>query len=213
MPGASGYRLSLNIPNAENWEVETTDTTQSYPADKAALPAGGTIIVTLATLDNPSETDETFVDVIDEAALAELAASEAEIRNLGVDDTAQAYLLAQLYRQQEMKAAAIAQLQQIAAQGDAISADLWQQLGDLYLEIGLYTQAEENYQKALSAAQANNDQSAQAFAHFGLAQTAYLFNENEQALDYLNQAEALSAQIENNVLAEAIAELKENLEP
>lgn len=212
VPGASGYRLSLNIPNAENWQVETTDTTLPYPADKAPLPAGGTIIVTLATLDNPSETDETFVDVIDEAALAGLAESEAEIRNLGLDETAQAYLLAQLYRQQEMNAAAIAQLEQIAAKESLISADLWQQLGDLYFEIELYTQAEENYQKALSAAQANDDQQTEALAHFGLAQTAYVFEENEQALDYLTQAETLSDQIGDNVLAEAVVELKERIE-
>jgi len=169
--------------------------------------------VKLATLDNPAEVDETFVDVMDEAGQAELAESEAEIRNLGVDDTAQAYLLAQLYRQREMKAAAIAQLEEIAANGGAISADLWQQLGDLYFEIGLYTQAEEKYKNALSAASTNDDQQIEALANFGLAQTAYVFNENEQALDYLNQAETLSDQIgNNNELAEAVADLKEKLE-
>lgn len=213
VPAASGYRLSLNIPNAENWEVETTETTLPYPTDNAPLPAGSTnIFVKLATLDNPMEAEETFVDVMDEAAQADLVASEAEIRNLGVDETAQAYLLAQLYRQREMKAAAIAQLEQITANGQAISADLWQQLGDLYFEIGLYTQAEEKYQNALSAASANDDQQAQAAAYFGLGQTAYVFEEDEQALDYLDQAEALYRQIGDDVLTEEVAQLKQKIE-
>jgi tetratricopeptide (TPR) repeat protein len=211
VPGASGYGLSLNIPNAENWEVETTETTLPYPTDKAPLPAGSTNIF-LATLDNPTEAEEAFVDVMDEAAQADLVASEAEIRNLGVDETAQAYLLAQLYRQREMKAAAIAQLEQITANGQAISADLWQQLGDLYFESGLYTQAEEKYKNALSAASANDDQQAQAAAYFGLGQTAYVFEEDEQALDYLDQAEALYRQTGDDVLAEQVSELKQKIE-
>jgi tetratricopeptide (TPR) repeat protein len=205
----------LNIPNAENWEVETTETTLPYPADKAPLLAGSTnIFVKLATLDNPTEAEEAFVDVMDEAEQADLVASEAEIRNLGVDETAQAYLLAQLYRQREMKAAAIAQLEQITANGQAISAsaDLWLQLGDLYFESGLYTQAEEKYKNALSAASANDDQQAQAAAYFGLGQTAYVFEEDEQALDYLDQAEALYRQTGDDVLAEQVSELKQKFE-
>ena len=213
MPGANGDRLGLNIPNAKNGEVETTETTLPYPADKAALPAGRTnIFVKLATLDNPTEVEATSVDVMDEAAQADLAASEAEIRNLGVDETAQAYLLAQLYRQRGMKAAAIAQLEQITANGEAISADLWQQLGDLYFESGLYAQAEEKYKNALSTASANDDQQIQAAAYFGLAQTAYIFEEDAQALDYLEQAEALSRQIGDDLLSEEIAQLKEKIE-
>ena len=120
--------------------------------------------------------------------------------------------MAQLYRQREMKAAAIAQLEQITANEKVISADLWQQLGDLYLDIELHAQAEEKYKNALSAAEANGNQQAEALAYFGLAQTAYVFEEDEQALEYLDQAEARSRQIGDNVVAEAVAELKQKIE-
>lgn len=208
--GASGYQIALDFPNDGDWQAESSQSSLPYPADKPPLPAGSTIFVKLTTYENPNLVDETFLDVMDEASLAELAAAESQIRQLAVNNAAKSYFLAQLYRQREMYGAAITQLEQIAATEDAISADLWQQLGDLYLEIDLHAEAETNYQSALTIAQADGDPKAEANAYVGLALTA---NESTKAAEHLEQAEALYRQIGLDTRADQVAKLRAELVP
>jgi len=209
--GASGYRLSLHLPDGQTWSRETAETRLLYPSNAPPLAPGSANVVTLATLDvrehprpelgskaqsNDDETagDKTLLHVLDVAGQAELAEARAAIRGLGLDAATQGYLLAQLYRGWEMWAAAIAQLEWLAEAQAISSADLWQQLGNLYFEVGLYAQAEENYKAALIAAEAADDKSAQAAAHVGLGRVAYAFEESGPALDHLTAAEQLYRQ-------------------
>ena len=98
------------------------------------------------------------------------------------------------------------ELEQLIAAQATPSAYLLQQLGDLYFEVELYTQAEESYQAALEAAQTGNDPTAQAAAHFGLAQVLSGDDENKQvALDHLTRAEMLYRQAGETALADQIA--------
>lgn len=210
LEGASGYQIALDFPDDGDWQAESRESSLPYPTDQPALPAGSTVFVRLTTLENPNLVDETFLDVIDEASLAELAAAETEIRQLTLNDAAKSYFLAQLYRQREMYGAAISQLEQIAATQEAISADLWQELGDLYLHIDLDAQAKENYQTALTTAQADGDQKAEANAYVGLALTA---NESTNVAEHLDQAEALYRQIGEDARANQVAERRAEFVP
>jgi tetratricopeptide (TPR) repeat protein len=85
-------------------------------------------------------------------------------------------------------------------------------LGDLYFEVGLYAQAEENYQAALAAAEANADLSAQAAAHLGLARVAHAFDEIEAALEHLSAAETLYQQAGQPELADQVAMERDKLQ-
>ena len=168
-------------------------------------------MVTLVTLEDETAVDKTLLRVLDEAGQVELAEAEAAIQELGLDEAAQAYLLAQLYRGWDMRAAAIAQLERLAKEG-VPSTDLLRQLGDLYFEVGLYAQAEESYEAALAAGEAGEDESAQAVAHVGLARVAHAFRENEQALDHFASAEALYHLARETEWAERVAEERARLE-
>jgi hypothetical protein len=113
VPGASGYRLVLNLGNGESWRRETTETSLPYPPEAPPLPPDSVNVVILSTLDDETTVDKSVLRVPDEASLADLAQAETKIRNLDLDEVAKSYLLAQLYRQREMWAAAINQLEKL----------------------------------------------------------------------------------------------------
>lgn len=216
--GASGYRLLLNLASGESWSRETTETSLPYPADAPPLSPNSVNVVLLSTLDDEEMVDKTLLRVPDEASLTDLTEAEAAIQALELDEAAQGYLLAQLYRQWEMWAAAIAQLEELLLQSSSFQgefheieeqetefANVWQQLGDLNTRVALYAQAEDNYKAALTAAKSNIDPTVEAIAHIGLARVAQIFTENDQALDHLMAAEELYRQTGQIEQAERIA--------
>jgi tetratricopeptide (TPR) repeat protein len=205
--GANGYRLLLTLPDGEVLTLETPDIGLPYPTNAPPLEPGSTTIVELTTLEDETgeAVDKALFYVLDEASLAELTEAETALRTLELGKSAQGYLLAQLYRQYELKSAAIDQLNQLVKTSPVPSANLWQQLGDLYFEVGLYLRAEESYNQALAAAKNSDDLSAQAAAQIGLAHTALTFDEVETAIEYLDAAESLYREIGQVDLAEAVA--------
>ena len=211
--GATGYRLLLTFPDGEVLTLETPDTRLPYPSTAPPLAPGSNVIVELTTLEDETgrAVDKTLFSVLDEDSLAALSEAEAAIQNLKLDDKARAYLLAQLYWQYELKSAAIDRLQQLVEVLPAPAANLWQQLGDLYFEVGLYLLAEENYHQALTAAEQSEDLSAQAAAQIGLAHTALAFDEVETAIEQLQAAAALYQQAGQPDLANTITLERANL--
>ena len=100
--------------------------------------------------------------------------------------------------------AAIEQLTALIEMQPAPSASLWQQSGDLYREVELYSLAKESYLQALDAAKQIDDPSAQAAAHVGLAHTAIAFGDGDQAKVHLNTAIALYDENSQPAMAEQI---------
>jgi tetratricopeptide (TPR) repeat protein len=143
--------------------------------------------------------------------LTELARAEAEIQELAVSEPTRRYLLAQLYQQHEMRAAAVAQLEALAEADRVVASPIFQQWGDLQFEMGLYLQAEKHYQRALAVA-GEAEPAAQAAAHLGLARVASAFGEIEQALEHLVTAEALYHQAGEMEQAEMVAKTRAKLE-
>lgn len=83
--------------------------------------------------------------------------------------------------------------------------ELAQQLGDLYFQVGLYVQAEQNYQAALAAAQARQKPLARAEALVGLGRVAEAFGERETAISHFQAAETLFRAAGDTGPAEAVA--------
>lgn len=210
---AGGYRLSLSLPGGQSWSRETNTTSLTYPADAPPLAPGSANIVTLVPLNDETAADKSLLRVLDEAGQAELAEAETAIRALPLDEAGQDYLLAQLYRQRELRSAAIAQLEALTGRQAVPSTGLAQLLGDLYFEVGLYAQAQENYQTALTAAETAANLPAQAAAQVGLARVAYAFEEIERAGEYLQRAEDLYREAGQPALAEQVAAERAKLNP
>jgi tetratricopeptide (TPR) repeat protein len=214
MNGTGGYRLTVTLPNGESWSKETLDNRLAYPADAPPLVADGLPnIVELTSGDDAAGTavDKTKLRVLTATVQTELAQAEAEIRALPLDKSSQNLFLAQLYRQHEMWLAALDQLVPLAQTQQPHSATLWQQVGDLYMQVELYVQAEQSYNQALAAARANEDLHGQGAAQFGLARTARAFDETDQALEHLKAAEALYRQAGQIDLAEVVTKEQDKL--
>jgi hypothetical protein len=212
--GAAGYRLTLGLPGDEAWSRETTATRMAYPGDLPPQEPGSANVVILAALDDAGREmalDRTLFQVLGQSGQVALAEAEAQVRALELDETAQTYLLAQVYRERGMWAAASEKLELLAAQGVS-SASLWTQLGDLYFQTGLYTQAEEFYQDALDAALQVGDLDAQAVAHLGLARAAHAFEETDLLFDHLGIAEALYRQAGEQEKAKQVLAERKKLE-
>jgi tetratricopeptide (TPR) repeat protein len=213
--GATGYRLSLTLADGESWSRETAAavTTLAYPPDTPPLIPGSANIVELSALNQPADTDpdKSVLRLLPGAELEALAKAEASIEASSLTETSRGILLAQLYRQRGLWAAAHEQLERLALSEQPPSASLWQQVGDLYLEMGLAGQAETSYQQALSVAASNADPSTQAATHLGLARAALAFSETTSALDHLTAAEALYRQAGQPDLAEQVVAEREKL--
>jgi len=186
--GASGYQITITTADGQTWTRETTGTLLAYPTDVPPLEPGS-FEIEVTTLDDPNTVvDKTESEVVDEVTKAKISEAEANIRGLPVDVATQHYLLVQLYTRHGIWSAAIEQLTTLIAMQPSPSAGLWQQLGDLYREVELYSPAEESYTQALVAAEQVADSNAQATAHVGLAHTAVASGDNAGAKAHLNTA-------------------------
>jgi tetratricopeptide (TPR) repeat protein len=93
-----------------------------------------------------------------------------------------------------------------------MSPYVFEQLGDLYMEVELYSRAEEKYQMALKSAESIADLSAQGTAHTGLARAAWALGETEQAVDYLDAAKDVYRQAGETERARTVAEAQRILQ-
>ena len=176
-----------------------------YPDDAPPLIPRTTYLTQLELIGASAQADQSFFFVLDEASRKEVVATEAAIRALSLDPAATAFLLAEIYRQNELRSAAISQLESLA--GDEARPDLAGQLGDLYFEVGLYNGAETNYQAALSEAQLSNVPAAQARALAGLGRVADAYGEKKAAISHFQTAEALYLLAGDLARAEAVAQI------
>ena len=196
--GASGYRLRVTMPGGKWWEAETSDSYLTYPDNVPALEPDYEHVVMLSTLDHPDKADETWLRMIDENKLAELEQAKLDLQALDISEAAKGYLLTQLYRQFELRSAAIRELEDLIKTSEDIeqanmpvSPDLWRQLGDLYVEIGLYMQAENSYQTVLDETLPEVEPNIQAQAYVGLARISVAFGDTQEAIEQLDNAETL----------------------
>jgi tetratricopeptide (TPR) repeat protein len=206
--GASGYLLEVSS-GLERWtSEEITATMLTYP-DDAWLPLepGITYTIRLSTRNNPEALDRSDLQIAGETEVTELAQAETEIQDSGLSPATQNNLRVNLYRQRGFMAAAIAQLEQLISQQATPSAALLQQLGDLYLTVELYSQAEAAYQAALAAAETQENLIAQAEAYVGLANVQVALGETPQARDNLLAAERLYREAGNEAQADLVAKI------
>lgn len=211
VPEATGYRLTVSLPGGQTWSQETEATELAYPDDAPPLEPGSANVVTLAMLDDETIVDKTLLRIIEEAEQEALVQAKAEIQAQPLDETTRCYLLVQLYQSSELYAAAIEQLSYLV-EIEPDNSSLWQQLGDLYFEIGLYIRAEVAYQSALRIAETAGTLGEQAAAQVGLARVAHAFAEVEQAAAHLDAAENLYREAGEAELAQKVAAERARLE-
>ena len=186
VPGATSYRVSLQ---GSDWSAAIASGTETtYPPDAPALKPG-TAYRLVVEADERSSTEEPGAglgfELLGASEVDAVRAAEAEIRTLGLADTATRLLVANLYAVHDLYAEAIEQLEPLADSGEPAVSRL---SGELYLSIGLKHQAEESYLQALLLSQGVSDAEGQAAAHAALGAIYESLGNAENAVRHRQEA-------------------------
>jgi len=177
-----------------DWQVETTATALTYPCDAPPLAPETPYYLTVADGEGrSSEEEQATLDVsfsllsLEEAETVRSLVAQAQ--TLGLDERATQLLEAEIYAAHGLRADAIALLEELAAGEDAPAVH--RRLGDLYLEIGLYAEAREAYERALEGYRALGDRAGEAAVLTGLGLAYWGNRDDGTARDCLEQARDL----------------------
>lgn len=191
--GTTAYTVRL-WGGAMEWQTETSATELRYPDDAPALQPGVSYYVSVTdSAGRSSEAEKTALDLsfvllsAEEAEAVEALVAQAQ--RLGLSQRAADLLASQIYDGHDLRAEAIALLEAMAPRQDA--PGLYRRLGDLYLEVGLYTEGVGAYELARAGYGAMGDLEGEAAALVGLG-LAYRGNGDDvTARGWLEQAREL----------------------
>ncbi len=174
-----------------DWKVETTATELVYPDNAPLLEPGMPYhLVVVDERGRSSEEEKTSLDLSfvlhPPKEIETIEALVARVRGLGLDDRAARLLISEIYTAHQLRSDAIALLEGLAA-GEGAPA-IHGRLGDLYLEIGLYREARQAYERALSGYRSFGDKAGEAASLSGLGLAYRGDGDDATARNYLEQA-------------------------
>jgi len=154
-----------------DWTTQTTATALRYGADAPPLQPGVTYHLSVTDAEGHSSAQEgTALDLgfalLPAEQVAAVEALLAQAQGLNLDEQASRLLEAEIEAAYGLRAEAIALLEGLVA--DEKAPDISRRLGELYLAVGLYTEAQAAFEQAQAGFQAVGDQAGQAAALVGL---------------------------------------------
>ena len=192
-PDATTYTVRVWGGGIE-WEAQTAATELRYPEHAPALQPG--VSYSLSVTDSAgrsSEEEKTALDLsfvllgAQEAAAVEALVAQA--RGLGLSQRAADLLVSQIYDGHDLRAEAIALLEGMAPRQDA--PGLYRRLGELYLEVGLYSEAAGAFELARAGYGALGDLEGEAAALAGMGLAHRGNGDDATARGWLEQARDL----------------------
>ncbi|MFL7808031.1 MAG: tetratricopeptide repeat protein [Anaerolineae bacterium] len=177
-----------------DWQTETSATELRYPDDAPALRPGVSYHLTVIDSDgHSSEEEKTALDLsfvlLSPDIEAAVQALVTQAQGLGLSQRAAHLLESQIYDGHDLRADAIALLEEMAPSQDA--PGVYRRLGNLYLEVGLYTEAAESFDLARSGYTALGDIEGEAAALAGLGLAHRGDGDDATAREWLEQARDL----------------------
>jgi hypothetical protein len=203
--GTTAYRLEVvHAISGTPWYTETVATELTYPTDAPALEPDVTYLVQVSAEQGAVQEEEgAWFALLGDGARDELTTAVEAIQSSGMNTPTERYLLGQLYSDYRLWGAAIDELEALVV-GEP-QASLYQQLGDLYFQIGLYPFAEDRYRAALDAATVAGDRAGEAAAYMGLGQVTDAYGQYAEAIAHLEKAGALYRELGDTKRVKAVA--------
>jgi hypothetical protein len=191
--GTTSYAVRLWGGDLE-WETTTETTEVRYPKDAPPLRPGTAYQITVTDSSGRSSDSERATMDLSFALLApeetaQIEALVAQVQGLGLGERATRLLEAEVYAAHQLRADAIAILEDLSVEGNVPSVH--QRLGGLYLEMGLYTEAEAAYEEALAGYRSMGDRAGEASALMGMGIARQGDRDESTARDNLAQARDL----------------------
>jgi hypothetical protein len=179
---------------AVDWQAQTSATELRYPDDAPPLEPGVSYYLSVTDGNGrSSEQEKTALDMsfvlLPAKEASTVHALVAQAQGLGLSQRAAQLLEAQIYEGHGLRADAIALLEQMAPGQDA--PGVYRRLGELYLEVGLYTEAAEAYEVARTGYTALGDVEGEAAAMAGAGLARRGNGDDATAREWLEQARDL----------------------
>lgn len=186
VPGATSYTVRVSGPGV-NWETEVSTTTVVYPGKPPLKPVEEGYLLMVEANNGESPAKATF-GLLDENKVTRVRAAALALDRQNLADEAKTLALADLYIGQELIAEAIDLLEGLVAKGSKTAA-VYYTLGDLYAQVELLRQAEENYLKAVELATTAKDIEGQAAAAARLGEVYAALGNSDKASHWLKEAQ------------------------
>lgn len=188
VPGANYYKVNLIADEDLVWKIVMKETEVIYSGEP--LESGVDYLLIIEADTGASSQDENVPDLsfslLDEKEAIVVQDTVEKLTKLDLADEALALALVHLYIQHELRAEAIAILENLVKQGSQTPI-VYHVLGEVYTEIGLNLLAQKYYIKAIEILEAE-DVEGLAIAFVGLGNVHQVMGERQQAIYWLTQA-------------------------
>lgn len=166
VPGAATYIVKAKGPGVD-WARPTSSTRLSYPPQEKAFQPGNVYTVAVIAKGGPPSSDTKTFSMLSGTDIQKVKAAQEQIQGWSLEPDKTATVLDSLYLGKGLLDQSIQVLQQRIQSGTQ-SAQLYQRLGNRYLEAGLLDQAGPLYSRARALAQHHGDTNVVAQAQAGL---------------------------------------------
>lgn len=187
VPGANSYVVRIIGPGVK-WEKEVRNPEIVYPGEPPLQPVEEGYLITVEADGGIRAAKATF-GLLDQQKATRIQAATERIASENLTDEEKTLAIATLFIGQGLIAPAIEKLESAVANGSQTAA-IYYTLGNLYAQLELFYQAEENYLKAVQWSTNTRDLEAQAVAATKLAEVYRVVGEPEKTDYWLKQAQA-----------------------
>lgn len=208
VPGATSYSVRVEHSGKTLWDKTVESRTEiPYPEDKPPLePDKDYDLIVETIVGNDRKLGSLRFRLLSQPETQRVQA-EAQAISTNTELTAdeKALKIAELYQKNDLLTEAIESLKS-AVKNQSGFVLIYQMLGDLYIQVGLPSLAEAPYQQALNLATTLNDTNAQAEAQVGLGYVNVANMNWEQAISWVEAAQASYETLKNRELATQVTQ-------
>ena len=187
--GASYYNVSLIADDEVLWQTQVKETKVVYSGEPP-LESGVDYLLIIQTDTGVSSQEEDVPDLgfslLDENQITLVRDSVEQWVNLDLTDKAKSLALVHLYLKYDLKAEAIATLEDLI-KWENKPAQIYRILGELYTEVGLNLLSQKYYLKAMELTR-SEDIEGQALVAAGLGKVYEAIASPQEAIRWLTQA-------------------------
>jgi hypothetical protein len=212
VPGVSDYQVE--VVGAElYWTISTRETSIKYSGETPLQPGSHYWLVVKTESGESSLSEGVFgFTVLSESEEAEILLARDDLQQKQLSEMAEVVALADLYQSNNLKRAAINQLE--AAISDEIeSVAIYRLLGKVYQQVGLNRLAKDRYLKGLELAEQAEDIESQALIQGSLALINVILDEPEEGRQQLEMSQRLYQELGDTEKARKIEEQFRNIYP
>jgi hypothetical protein len=212
VPGASYYQVE--VVGAElYWKISTRETSIQYSGETPLQPGSYYSLVVKAESGESSLSEGAFgFTVLSESEKAEILLAREDLQQKQLSKMAEVSALADLYQSNNLKGAAINELE-AAIRDEIESVAIYQLLGKVYQQVGLNRLAKDRYLKGLELAEQMEDIEGQAEIQGKLAIMNAILGDREEAQQQLEMSQRLYQELGDTEKARQIEEQFRNISP